>query len=97
MLASHDNHLDLMGAGVVVTVSSPIYENARFPGTMSRDITLKQLTSSMMSRLAGNGCSALIVGRDGLAADNTNPTRASEMNQVNTKAGAAALFCGTAH
>jgi hypothetical protein len=96
MLVNHNTHLDLVGARMMVTLSSAIYERARFRGAMSRDIMLKQLTSSRMSRLAGNVCSALIVGRDGLAVDNRNPTGAGEMNQVNTKAGAAALYCGTA-
>jgi hypothetical protein len=89
-------YLDLVGAGMMVTASYPIYEGGRLLGVMSRDITLKQLTSSVLSRLAADGSSALIVNRNGLAVDTTDPTLAAEMDRVNTKAGAAVLYYRTA-
>jgi hypothetical protein len=88
-------YLDLVGAGMMVTVSYPIYEGDRLLGVMSRDITLKQLTSSVLSRLAGHGSSALIVDRDGLAVDATDPKLAAEMARVNAKSGAAVLYYRT--
>jgi len=89
-------YLDLVGAGMMVTASYPIYEGDRLLGVMSRDITLKQLTSSVLSRLAGDGSSALIVDRNGLAVDATDPKLAGEMDRVNAKAGAAVLYYRTA-
>jgi hypothetical protein len=89
-------YLDLVGAGIMVTASYPIYEGDRLLGVMSRDITLKQLTSTVLSRLTGSGSSALIVDRNGLAVDATDPTLAAELEQVNAKAGAAVLYYRTA-
>jgi hypothetical protein len=89
-------YLDLVGAGMMVTASYPIYEGDRLLGVMSRDITLKQLTSSVLSRLASDGSSALIVDRNGLAVDATDPKLADEMDRVNAKAGAAVLYYRTA-
>lgn len=88
-------YLDLVGAGMMVTASYPIYEGDRLLGVMSRDITLKQLTSAVLSRLTGDGSSALIVDRDGLAVDATEPKLADEMARVNAKAGAAVLYYRT--
>jgi hypothetical protein len=88
-------YLDLVGAGMMVTASYPIYQGNRLLGVMSRDITLKQLTSSVLSRLSGDGGSALIVDGNGLAIDATDPTLAAEMDRVNAKAGAAVLYFRT--
>jgi hypothetical protein len=88
-------YLDLVGAGMMVTASYPIYQGDRLLGVMSRDITLKQLTSSVLSRLSGDRGSALIVDGNGLAIDATDPTLAAEMDRVNAKAGTAVLYYRT--
>jgi len=89
-------YLDLVGAGMMVTVSYPIYEGDRLLGVMSRDITLRQLTSSVLSRLTDDRGSALIVDADGLAIDATDPVLAGEIDRVNARAGAAVLYYRTA-
>jgi Methyl-accepting chemotaxis protein-like, first PDC sensor domain len=89
-------YLDLVGAGMMVTASYPIYRGARLLGVMSRDITLKQLTASVLPHLTGDGSSALLIDANGLAIDATDPTLAAEIDRVNTKAGAAVLHYRTA-
>jgi hypothetical protein len=89
-------YLDLVGAGMMVTASYPVYEDDRLLGVVSHDITLKQLTKSVLSRLAGDGSSVLLIAADGLAIDASDPKLAAEIDQVNTKAGAAVLHYRTA-
>jgi len=89
-------YLDLVGAGMMVTASYPIYDGDRLLGVMSRDITLRQLTSSVLSRLTDDRGSALIVDADGLAIDATDSALAGEIDRVNAKAGAAVLYYRTA-
>jgi hypothetical protein len=88
-------YLDLVGAGMMVTASYPIYDGDRLLGVLSRDITLKELTSSVLSRLTDDRGSALIVDADGLAIDVTDPALAGEIDRVNAKAGAAVLYYRT--
>lgn len=89
-------YLDLVGAGMMVTASYPIYDGDRLLGVASRDITLKQLSRSILSRLGRGGSIALIVDGSGLAIDASEPTLADEIDRVNTKAQAAALYYRTA-
>lgn len=86
-------YLDLVGAGMMITASYPIYVGDALLGVMSRDITLRELTDSALSRLthAGGG-SALIVDGGGLAIGATDPALAAEIDRVNSKAGAAVLY-----
>lgn len=86
-------YLDLVGAGMMITASYPIYVGDALLGVMSRDITLRELTNAALSRLthAGGG-SALIVGGSGLAIAATDPALAAEIDQVNSQAGAAVLY-----
>jgi hypothetical protein len=88
-------YLDLVGAGMMVTASYPIYQGDRLLGVMSRDITLKQLALSVPSQLTGDGSSAVIVDSNGLAIDASDPTLVAEIDLVNSKAGAAVLFYRT--
>lgn len=89
-------YLDLVGAGIMVTASYPIQDGDRLLGVASRDITLKQLTRSVLSRLGRDGSIALIVDGKGLAIDASNPALADEIDRVNTKARAAVLYFRTA-
>ena len=90
-------YLDLVGAGMMITASYPVYADDRLLGVSSRDITLKELARSVLSDLTdATGSSALLIGPDGLAIDATDPVLAAEMDQVNTKAGAAVLYLRTA-
>lgn len=84
-------YLDLVGAGLMVTASHPIYRGDTLLGVMSRDITLKQLTSSLLSRLIEGGSNALIVDRNGLAIDATDPDLAHEIEIENSGSRAAVL------
>jgi hypothetical protein len=86
-------YLDLVGAGMMITASYPIYEKDSLLGVVSRDITLKQLSKSVLRHLtSADGSIALIVDGDGLAIDATDPTLAAEIDRVNTKVGAAVLY-----
>jgi Methyl-accepting chemotaxis protein-like, first PDC sensor domain len=89
-------YLDLVGAGMMVTASYPVYEDDRLLGVVSHDITLKELTKSVLSRLAGDGSSVLLIAADGMAIDASDPKLAAEIDRVNTKAGAAVLHYRTA-
>jgi hypothetical protein len=86
-------YLDLVGAGMMITASYPIYEGDSLLGVVSRDITLKQLAKSVLGHLTSADSSiALIVDSDGLAIDASDPALAAEIDRVNTKAGAAVLY-----
>lgn len=86
-------YLDLVGAGMMITASYPVYEGDSLLGVVSRDITLKQLAKSVLSHLtSANGSVALIVDSDGLAIDASDPALAAEIDRVNAKAGAAVLY-----
>ncbi len=89
-------YLDLVGAGMMVTASYPIQDGNRLLGVASRDITLKQLTRSVLSRLGRDGSIALMVDEKGLAIDASDPALAAEIEDVNTKARAAVLYYRTA-
>ena len=86
-------YLDLVGAGMMITASYPVYEGDSLLGVVSRDITLKQLAKSVLRHLtSANGSVALIVDSDGLAIDATDPALAAEIDRVNARAGAAVLY-----
>lgn len=85
-------YLDLVGAGMMVTASYPIQDGDRLLGVASRDMTLRQLTQSVLSRLGRDGRIALIVDEEGLAIDSSDASLADEIERVNTKAGAAVLY-----
>jgi hypothetical protein len=86
-------YLDLVGAGMMITASYPIYAGDRLLGVASRDITLTQLSRSVLSHLiGGDAASAFIVDRRGLAIDATDPGLAAELERVSSEKKAAALF-----
>jgi len=86
-------YLDLVGAGMMITASYPVYAGDRLLGVTSRDITLKQLSRSVLARLArGDSTSAFIIDKRGLAIDASDPGLAAELEHVNTEKKAAVLF-----
>ena len=86
-------YLDLVGAGLMITASYPIYAGDTLLGVSSRDITLKELARSVLSHLTGaTGSSALLIDGEGLAIDATDATLAAEIDRVNSEAGAAVLY-----
>jgi hypothetical protein len=90
-------YLDLVGAGMMITVSYPVYEGNALLGVVSRDITLKQLSSQVLSHLVvGAGAVAFIVDRSGLVIGVSDPGLARELDRVNSKAAAAVLHYRTA-
>ncbi|KAA6186909.1 hypothetical protein F2Q65_03195 [Thiohalocapsa marina] len=86
-------YLDLVGTGMMITASYPIYHGDQLLGVASRDITLRQLAQSVLSHLVHpNGGTAYIVDARGLAIDAADPDLSAEIEQVNTKKKTAALF-----
>lgn len=86
-------YLDLVGAGMMVTVACPVYEGDTVLGVMSRDITLRQLSASVLAHLAVEpGAVAYIVDENGLLLGTSAPVLASELDRVNNDAGAAVLY-----
>jgi hypothetical protein len=89
-------YLDLVGAGMMITVSCPVYNDDTLLGVVSRDITLKQLSSEVLSHLVvGAGAVAFIVDRSGLVIGVSDPGLARELDRVNSKAAAAVLHYRT--
>lgn len=90
-------YLDLVGAGMMVTVSYPVYQGDVLLGVMSRDITLQQLSESVLSHLGSvPDSSALIVTNQGLAIGANNPMLSAEIIQVDTQSGSDVLYFRTA-
>jgi hypothetical protein len=86
-------YLDLVGAGMMITASYPIYAGDRLLGVASRDITLKQLSRSVLNHLArGDSAMAFIIDARGLAIDASDPVLANEIAHVNGEKRAAVLF-----
>jgi hypothetical protein len=81
----------------MITASYPIITDGKLLGVASRDVTLEQLSRSVLEHLTReDGVSALIVDQRGLAIDASDADLAAELQTVNTKAGAAVLFYRTA-
>jgi Methyl-accepting chemotaxis protein-like, first PDC sensor domain len=89
-------YLDLVGAGMMITASYPVYRADHLLGVASRDITLKQLSRSVLVHLARSGTvSAFLVDPHGLAIDASDPRLATEREQVNAAKKFAALYYRT--
>ncbi|MEM6583078.1 MAG: hypothetical protein AAF699_17500 [Pseudomonadota bacterium] len=89
-------YLDLVGAGMMVTVSYPVFQGELLLGVMSRDVTLEQATKSVLADLGINGYIALLVNAQGLAIDSSDPALAAEIADINSMAKAAVLYYRTA-
>lgn len=90
-------YLDLVGAGMMVTSSYPVYAGDKLLGVMSRDITVKQLVGSVLADLGAElDSDALIIDSRGLLIAATDPALAAELEQVNSASGAAVVYCRSA-
>lgn len=86
-------YFDRVGAGMMVTASSPVYDRDDFLGVASRDITLKELSRSVLSEPAGSaGATALLLDRRGLTVSASSEVMEKEIDDVNQEAGEAVLF-----
>ena len=90
-------YLDLAGAGMMVTVSYPVFSREELLGVISRDITLTQLSHGLLKPIAGRtgNLICLIIDKDGLAIAANRSGATEEINRVNTKAGKAVLYYRT--
>ncbi|MEW5734877.1 MAG: cache domain-containing protein, partial [Thermodesulfobacteriota bacterium] len=90
-------YLDLVGAGMMVTVSWPIFLDNELLGVASRDITLNQLAARTLAPVGGSkaGLTAFIVNRNGMVIANSDPAAMKEVNEANEQAKAAVLHYRT--
>lgn len=91
-------YLDLAGAGMMVTVSYPVYNQGKLLGVISRDITLTQLSNDLLKPVTGRSQNmiCLIMDREGLAIAASTPEAAGEIDRINSGAGKAVLYYRTA-
>lgn len=90
-------YLDLAGAGMMVTVSYPVYSRDTLLGVISRDITLTQLSRRLLKPIAGRtgNLVSIIMDREGLAIAANRAAATEEIDRVNTRAGSAILYYRT--
>jgi len=90
-------YLDLAGAGMMVTVSYPVYSREKLLGVISRDITLTQLSHRLLKPVAGRSKSpiSIIMDKEGLAIAANRAAASEEINRVNTRADSAILYYRT--
>ena len=90
-------YLDLVGAGMMVTVSYPVYNQKKLLGVISRDITLTQLSRRLLKPIAGRSGNlvSIIMDKEGLAIAVSRAAATEEINRVNTKAGSAISYYRT--
>jgi len=86
-------YLDLAGAGMMVTVSTPAYDGDTLLGVVSHDVTLGDLSRSLLESVAGDvaGTAWLVTGR-GLVIAVSSPALRQELDEVNRAAGDAVLY-----
>lgn len=90
-------YLDLAGAGMMITASFPIYDGDALLGVSSRDITLEQLSRSVLSRLdLFEGGASLIMDKNGKLVAARGGGLDEELKTVNHAAGDAILHVRTA-
>lgn len=86
-------YLDLVGAGMMITASYPVYNGDDLLGVASRDITLTEMSRSVLNRLAdSSNTTALLVDANGLAIASSDIALAAEIEAVNRRAGDAVLY-----
>ena len=86
-------YLDLVGAGMMVTVSCPAFDGDTLLGVVSRDITLAQLSAGVLADLTPvPGARAVIMNRRGKAVAASDPKTAAFLVEENTKAGEAVVY-----
>jgi methyl-accepting chemotaxis protein-like sensor len=87
-------YLDLVGAGMMVTVCYPVYDNNQLLGVISRDITLSELSKQVLKPITEtNGkLIGIIMDQHGLVIANSAPEAMDEIIKTNKKAGSALLY-----
>ncbi len=86
-------YLDLVGAGMMVTVSCPAYDGETLLAVASRDVTLAQLSDRIMADLAGiPGARAVLMNRRGKAIAASDPKLSDFIVSENTKADDAVVY-----
>lgn len=86
-------YLDLVGAGLMITASYPVYDDDRLLGVVSHDITLRQLSRKVLTHLTQrNAAVAVVVDNRGLAIDASDPELEAEIEHINNAQKAAVLF-----
>ncbi|MBW1781299.1 MAG: cache domain-containing protein [Deltaproteobacteria bacterium] len=90
-------YLDLAGAGMMVTVSYPVYSRENLLGVISRDITLTQISRKLLKPVAGRSgrLISLILDKEGLAIAANRGAAMEEIDRINTRAGNAILYYRT--
>jgi len=90
-------YLDLVGAGMMVTVSYPLYHDNDLLGVVSRDITLNQLSTQVLTPVSEDprDLVSIIVDRDGLAIASSDVADMKEIDTVNSRARSAVLHYRT--
>jgi hypothetical protein len=85
-------YLDLVGAGMMVTASTPAYDGDTLLGVVSHDITLAQLSESVLGLLTRDvGGIAWLVDRNGLVIAVSESSLEKELDDTNQSAGEAVL------
>ncbi len=85
-------YLDLAGAGMMITASFPVYQSDTLIGVISHDITLDQLSHSVLNHLVlEDGAIAYIINQNGLVIGNSELDLTDELNAVNKAAEGAVL------
>ncbi len=89
-----DPYLDLVGAGMMVTASCPVYYRGKLLGVICRDITLDQLSTQTLKPVsdAKAKLTCIIMDKNGLVIANSQKNAMNEIDKVNQKAGSAVLF-----
>ncbi|MEJ2085226.1 MAG: hypothetical protein P8Y44_06040 [Acidobacteriota bacterium] len=85
-------YLDLVGAGMMVTASTPAFEGDTLLGVCSHDITLAQISESVLKLLTRDvGGTAWLVDASGLVIGVSDADLEAELERVNKGAGKAVL------
>jgi len=85
-------YLDLVGAGMMVTASTPAFEGDTLLGVCSHDITLAQISESVLKLLTRDvGGTAWLVDASALVIGVSDADLEAEMERVNKAAGKAVL------
>ncbi|MHC1791345.1 PDC sensor domain-containing protein [Solidesulfovibrio sp.] len=86
-------YLDLVGDGMMVTVSCPVYDGETLLAVASRDVTLGQLSRQVLTDLAAiPGARAFLINRRGKAIAASDPELAAFLDAENARAGDAVVY-----
>lgn len=87
-------YFDLAGAGMMVTVSCPAYDGDTLLGVVSRDITVRQLSATVLADLTAAipKARAVLINRRGKAIAASDPQTAAAISEKNTTAKDAVVY-----